>query len=176
MIHVHRMKAVLTTAAALLLTIALAVPAYAEEGGGRDGGKGGKRKRPHAGKLFEKFDKNKDGSLTSDEVPEKAWARISKADADGDGAVTKAELREAFKKHRGKKGKRGGKLFEKFDKNGDGALTSDEVPEKAWTKISKADADGDGAVTKAELREACKKRRGKKGKRGGKGGGGSSDG
>ena len=37
------------------------------------------------------------------------------------------------------------------------------MPAKAWTRISKADANGDGAVTRAELRAACKKRRGKKG-------------
>ena len=97
------MKSILLKTCVLLCALALAVPAYAEGGGGkRQGGKKGRR----AGQLFEKFDKNKDGALTSDEVPENCWTKISRADADGDGAVTKAELKKA---RRDRKGKRKGK-------------------------------------------------------------------
>ena len=105
------MKSVLTIASALCLTVLFALPAYADAGGrgDRDGKGKHKRKRPSVEKIFEKFDKDESGSLTSDEVPERPWTRISKADADGDGAVTKKELKDAFKKRRGKRGgKRGG--------------------------------------------------------------------
>ena len=42
--------------------------------------------------MFRRFDTNKDGKLTKDEVPEPLWRRLSRADTDGDGAVTEDEL------------------------------------------------------------------------------------
>ena len=67
----------------------------------------------------------------------------------------------AYAEDGGKRGRKGKKrkrpsvekLFEKFDTDQNGSLTSAEVPEKAWARLSKADADGDGGVTKAEVRE-----------------------
>ena len=100
------MKSVLTLASALCLTVLFALPAYADAGAKGDGnGKGkNKRKRPSVEKIFERFDKDESGTLTSDEVPERPWSRISKADTDGDGAVSRKELKDAFKKRRGKRG------------------------------------------------------------------------
>ncbi len=101
------LKAFLATTCALLLTVALALPAEAGEGGKRGGKRGGKKGKHKIAKLFKRFDKDKSGSLTSDEVPAKLWERISKADANGDGAVTKAEIKAKRKERGGKKG--GGK-------------------------------------------------------------------
>jgi hypothetical protein len=39
-----------------------------------------------------KKDTNKDGAIEQNEVPERAWARISVADANKDGKVDAAEL------------------------------------------------------------------------------------
>jgi hypothetical protein len=47
---------------------------------------------------FDRFDKNKDGKLTEDEVPAPLWERLSKADAVKDGAITKNAFEAAFKK------------------------------------------------------------------------------
>ena len=41
------------------------------------------------------MDRNKDGKLTSDEIPERMQRFIERMDADGDGAVDKAEM-DAF--------------------------------------------------------------------------------
>ena len=73
---------------------------------GRHGGPGG----DHAcakgggghGKMFEQLDKNKDGALTADEVEDKFWQHLVKADANHDGKVTKEEL-EAARAARGKR-------------------------------------------------------------------------
>ena len=74
------------------------------EGGGRDQrgaqGQGG----PDAGAFFDRLDANKDGKLTKDELPERAAERIMQADADGDGAVTKAEFAVAREKMGGQRG------------------------------------------------------------------------
>lgn len=96
-----------------LLALAFTLPAYAGEGGdggGRRGPGKGKGKHARIGKIFKRFDKNKDGSLTEDEVPAKAWTRLSKCDANGDNAVTKAEVAKHRREQRGKKGgKKGGR-------------------------------------------------------------------
>ena len=43
--------------------------------------------------------------------------------------------------------------FKTLDKNGDGFITSDEVPATAWERMKKADKDGDGKVSEAELKD-----------------------
>lgn len=45
----------------------------------------------HHGFNFDELDKNKDGKITQDEAGE-AWKFLSKADTNGDGAVTREEL------------------------------------------------------------------------------------
>lgn len=62
----------------------------------KDGKGEGKSAHHRHGNVMERFDKNKDGVLTRDEVNnDKAWARISKADANNDGKVTAEELKAA---------------------------------------------------------------------------------
>jgi Ca2+-binding EF-hand superfamily protein len=87
---------------------------------------------------------------------------LEKFDADGDGKLNEAEREKA---HAAMK-KRGAERFAKADKNGDGKLSQDEVPEKMWQHISKADKDDDGAVSKDEMAAMHKARAGK-GKKGG---------
>jgi Ca2+-binding EF-hand superfamily protein len=120
--------------------------------------------------MFKRADKNSDGALSADEVGHR-WERLQVADTDRNGAVTRAELDQAraegklrgpgHKGHHGHgvgdggdKAKRHGHMFEKFDKNNDGALTSDEVKDGFWQHLVKADANGDGKVTKEELEKA----------------------
>lgn len=49
------------------------------------------------------------------------------------------------------------RLFERLDTSGDGRLSADEVPWKAWFK--ETDADGDGFVTLREAHDAAQRRR-----------------
>jgi Ca2+-binding EF-hand superfamily protein len=120
--------------------------------------------------MFKHADKNNDGALSADELGRR-WERLQVADTDKSGSVSRAELDQARAegKLRGHKGHHGhgtgdggdkfgakgrGHLFEKFDKNKDGALTSDEVKEGFWQHLVKADANNDGKVTKEELEKA----------------------
>ena len=64
-------------------------------GGGREFGGPGGRRRASPDAICSRFDKNRDGKLTEDEIPELMRSRMMRADADGDGTVTKAELKKA---------------------------------------------------------------------------------
>lgn len=72
---------------------------------------------------FARFDANKDGRLSLDEF-QALWADLTRPamvrafqfmDPDGDASVTKAEVDERF-----------GRLVQRFDRNGDGALSLDD--------------------------------------------------
>lgn len=109
-------------------------------------GKGKGKGNP--GEFIKRMDKNEDGNLSKDEVPEQLWARISQLDKDGDSSISREELAA------GAKGRmEQGRGFEMADKNGDGKLTQDEAP-KFWDRISRADLDKDGAVSMEEMAKA----------------------
>lgn len=130
-------------------------------GGGR--GPGGGRGMPNPEQMFQRLDENGDGKLAKDELPPHFAERLMRADADGDGAVSKSELEEARKKFAGQRGGPGGRgpgdrggrnpgqMFDRMDRNSDGKLTKDEMPEQIAERLMRADTDGDGAVSKEEL-------------------------
>jgi len=56
------------------------------------GPRGGRGGRPSFDRLLDAFDANDDEVLAKDEVPSRVWERLSQADADGDGSVTREEF------------------------------------------------------------------------------------
>ena len=83
---------------ALLALFALLLFTYGV-GAQRPGGPG-RGGPPSFEKLLEAFDENEDGELSEDEVPPPVWRRLSQADANNDGIVTKGEF-NAFRKKLG---------------------------------------------------------------------------
>jgi Ca2+-binding EF-hand superfamily protein len=72
-------------------------------GGGEPGRFGGDRdQRPAGGpsplvtRIFEQNDKNKDGKLTGDEIPERLQRMLDRADENDDGEIEKSELERMF--------------------------------------------------------------------------------
>ncbi|MDB6072938.1 MAG: Redoxin domain protein, partial [Verrucomicrobiaceae bacterium] len=114
------------------------------------------------GEKFKKFDKNSDGKLTVDEIPADYMVRL---DLDKNGEVTLDEAHRAFAS--APEGKEdatpvANRMFESFDKNGDGKVTRDECGDAPW--FSKIDRSGDGIITReevlavaAQLKQAMKK-------------------
>lgn len=69
------------------------------------GGPGGGPGRPGAGgpgggpmEMFSRYDTDKDGKLSKSEAPAELWERLSKADENADGLVSKEELESVFKR------------------------------------------------------------------------------
>jgi hypothetical protein len=50
-----------------------------------------------------------------------------------------------------------GAIFAQLDQNGDGRITTDEIPADQSERLAMADANGDGVVEKAEMRAAIAK-------------------
>lgn len=103
------------------------------------GGPGGDR-RGDLRQRFEMMDKNKDGKLTLDEVPEPLRDRLKGIfDRLGKTELTLDEYGRALGGPGGGAGMlEPGALFARFDKNNDGKLTKDEVPEEFKERLAQA--------------------------------------
>ncbi len=66
----------------------------------------------------------------------------------------------------GKRERKGGGKGAKLDKNGDGVITKDELPDgsRLAARFAEIDKDGDGSLTREELKAGRKDRKGKGGK------------
>ncbi len=129
------------------------------------GGKRGKGKRDKANfpkMLFEKFDKNKDGKLTLEELPERMQKHMKKLfeKAEKEGLT----LEEFEKMRDSRRAERSARMFKRFDKNNDGKIQKTELPERIQERFDRMDANNDGVLDKEEM----KKMRGRRGRRRGK--------
>ena len=143
---------------------------------------GGDQGRPGAGgqglpatrEIFGRFDKNGDGKLSKEEVPERMRENFDRIDANKDGSIDVEELRQGFAAmaRAGAPGNPGGnpggnpaggrgnpemaaRMFDMLDKNKDGEVTKDEIPEErreGFERISQRFGDSkDGSVTKEQF-------------------------
>ena len=107
-------------------------------------------------------DSNGDGVISRAELTKSLEARFTKMDVNGDGQLSK-EDRDAKRADRSAKR---GEQFAKADANGDGELSQTEMEaaraERKASKFARADKDGNGKLSQEEAQSM-------KGKRGGKG-------
>ena len=132
--------------------------------------------RPEPGRLFERLDAKGDGKVVLDEVPEKRREMFQKlmarVDKDGDGAVTREEFAKAGPPPGGDAGKPGrrpesgrgpAELFKRMDRNADGKVTADEVPEERRPLVAKmierGDKDSDQALSLEEFSTVFEQRK-----------------
>ena len=121
--------------------------------GGPGGGPGGP---PDAAAMIERMDQDGDGKLQIDELPEFMASRMAAADTDDDGILSEDEITSAMENMRGRRGGRGrgamdaAGMMERFDRNGDGQLSIDEVPDRVAEMMN--DANNDGLISVEEMK------------------------
>ena len=139
------------------------------------------------GRMFQAMDKNQDGKLTKEELPPRMQQGFNRIDANGDSVIDRQELRQLANLMRGMQGQQGrgqqgrgqrgmrrggdgeqgqgqrrqfdaGQMLKRMDKNNDGKITKDEMPERMQERFEQLDSNGDGAVDAAEFKTAMERR------------------
>lgn len=122
---------------------------YAQGPGGPGGGRGG------PSPLLNALDTNHDGKLSAEEITA-APKSLLKLDVNGDGSITADELQAPPESPIASPDDLSQQLMA-FDKNHDGVLTRDELPDRLQPLFTRADANKDGKVTPEELRALAAK-------------------
>lgn len=105
------------------------------------------------------LDRNGDGVLTRDEVPERLQGLFTRADVNHDGKLTSEEIRASAAGQAGPKGRvqhsgnatRMDPVLDAIDTNHDGILSAEEIV-AAPISLKFLDKDGDGELSSTELR------------------------
>ena len=149
---------------------------------GRPGEPGQPAGGPGAAGMLERmmqFDENGDGRLAADELPERLRGMMERLDRNQDGFIDREEFaamaggrgpnpadgrpgapgqgapRQGAPGERGP-GQGGGDYFagmiQRMDRNGDGQLRGEEIPEFLRARMDEIDANDDGALTAEEIR------------------------
>lgn len=143
----------LALAAILAGTTTIGIAGYAVA----DNHRGGK------GHMIEKMDTDGDGNITKAEVDALKASRFAEADANGDGGLTMAELDAFHEAERARRmAERKQRMFERSDKDGNGAISVDEFEARGGSMFDRLDSNDDDVISADEI-EAMKEHRGKRG-------------
>lgn len=99
-------------------------------------------------KRLVKLDVNKDGTVTQQEFLSRREKMFTFLDQDADGRLTPTEIVRPMKDRQNWKAER---RIKRFDKNGDGRVTRQEVLDHVKARFAQHDLDGDGKITKDDL-------------------------
>ncbi|QEG36630.1 transaldolase/EF-hand domain-containing protein [Bythopirellula goksoeyrii] len=120
--------------------------------------------RENAESIFSRLDRDGDGVIAIDDLPEEVKERffgmLQRADQNGDRRVTETEFLgfqgkvskfSEMNSNRPEVTKRIAQLFRRADRNSDGMLTRREAPRFLAARFNEIDADGDGKLSRQEL-------------------------
>lgn len=141
----------------------------AHAGQGKRGG-GKRHGMRNMRRAFERYDTNKDGVITQDEVDAAVIARFNDIAGD-DGTITLEQYRAAWMERSLQPRVR---AFQRLDRDGDGNVTREEFDLASERMFTRLDRDGNGELTRPAPDQSAgqKKDRGKGAMRGSRRGGG----
>ena len=150
----------LLASGALALGAAVFAGASLADGWGRHHGWG-----HHGGgamRLFEQFDTNQDGRLTQAEIDQVRQSRLAEFDQDGDGSLSLEEYQALWMDAMRERMVR---AFQAHDADGDAMVTAEEFGSPFDRMVSRFDRNGDGELTLDEMRRRGERRGGRDGDR-----------
>ncbi len=154
------------SATALIALGAIATTAYAHKqgmrhGGGMYGGMHGGMQGKHGGwgkhhgmrqrarHMLERYDANKDGKLSQEEINSNREAWLKEFDADGNGQLSLDEFKQLFLKARAARIVR---EFQQFDTDGSSGVTLEEYQSPLADLVETHDSNGDGVLGREDMR------------------------
>ena len=146
-----RLLTLATVSGGVLAMATFTVPANADHRSGYHGGgyhHGGMKHHRRMGRWFmNRYDANEDGKVTQEEIDKNRNDRHAKYDSNGDGKLSLEEFQglwlEAFRR-------RMVRAFQRFDVDGDAAVTLDEYTKPLSKIVERRDRNGDGALSRAD--------------------------
>jgi Ca2+-binding EF-hand superfamily protein len=151
------MRHLLLAGAALVLT---ASAALADSRGDGDRAHGAERRAERIAAMFDRFDADKDGVITEAEIEAARATRLAAADTNGDGALSAEEFTARAV---ARAAERAGRMFARFDADGDGRLSDAEMQPRRGGMMAWLDADKDGTITRDEAMSAKRGHHGRPG-------------
>ena len=115
------------------------------DGSGGAGGAGGRG----AMMRFDRLDTDNSGDVTFEEFSAMLKSRVGEADANKDGKITVDELAAEIEKIRAERMAQ--RLIDRFDTDGDGVLTAAEVDSRQKKMFALLDKNDDGKIEKDEM-------------------------
>lgn len=123
-------------------------PGMAHFHGGPMGGPGGPMGGPGGAVLIERFDVNKDGSITREEVTTVTAEKVKTFDTNADGALSLEEYKALWTDAMNEQIVRS---FQFNDPDGDAKVTLDEYSDNAGKMFARFDRNGDGTIAPDEF-------------------------
>lgn len=101
---------------------------------------------------FEKLDTDGNGQITLEEMQNRGKDRFSEMDTNQDGKISQAEMEAHAQK---RSADRAAEMIERFDKDGDGMLSMDEMPgsDRGERMFERVDQDSSGGISEEEFDE-----------------------
>ena len=161
-------KIALAAGAVLLIGAAglssLAIAKNHGSGGWGHHGRGhqsGMRHAKRGQRLMERFDTDKDGKLTQQELDDARKTLLAAHDSDKDGKLTLAEFETLWLEVKRERMVRG---FQRIDRNGDASISLDEFIKPYADLVSRMDRNNDGVLDREDRRHREWRGRGHKNK------------
>lgn len=127
------------------------------DGGMQGDGRRGWHRDGRIGRLLERFDANKDGELTQAELDASRKELLEKYDTDKDGKLSLSEFETLWLDVRRRRIVRS---FQYIDEDGDAAITVEEFVKPYAGAVERMDRNGDGAISRGERPERMRGGRG----------------